>query len=339
MNKILIVFTGGTIGSWVQNGIINPKVEQRFTLLSQFEQQYENQSAFEFSIIQPLNLLSENLHPSVWEDLIEAIKAESISNFDGIIITHGTDTLAYTAAALSQYFNHIDIPMLLVSSNLPLENPAANGLTNFITAIEFIHQRKEPGVFVAYKNPGAITEVHLASRLLSCLPLSSDFISVQSQSYMRYKDNSFLLNTDNLTDTISVSVKNQFSKKITLIRPYPGLDYSIFSLDNTDAILHDLYHSGTACMTQQWSQPHSLSHFIRHCVENNKPIYFAPAIKQHSIYQTTKELLDHGAKILWNISLEAAYAKLSLAYGNYTEESEIETFLDKNLAHEFLQSH
>ena len=65
-------------------------------------------------MIQAVEILSENLFPSVWETLINAIEAENISQYDGIIVTHGTDTLAFTAAALSLYFNAIKIPLLLV---------------------------------------------------------------------------------------------------------------------------------------------------------------------------------------------------------------------------------
>jgi len=79
--------------------------------------------------------------PGVWQTLITAIEAQHPEHYDGIIITHGTDTLAYTAAALSFYFNAIKIPILLVSSDYPLDDSKANGLDNFMCAVEFIRQK------------------------------------------------------------------------------------------------------------------------------------------------------------------------------------------------------
>ena len=122
MKNILVVFTGGTIGSTASEGTINTSSTAPFKLIQQFQQHYKNHQQIHFSTIQPLQILSENLAPCVWQTLITAIEAQQPDQYDGIIITHGTDTLAYTAAALSFYFNAIKIPMLLVSSDYPLDD-------------------------------------------------------------------------------------------------------------------------------------------------------------------------------------------------------------------------
>ena len=184
MKKILVVFTGGTIGSTAAAGTINTSSEAPFKLIQQFQQHYKNHQQIHFSTIQPLQILSENLAPCVWQTLITAIEVQQPEQFDGIIITHGTDTLAYSAAALSFYFNAIKIPMLLVSSDYPLDDPRANGLENFICAIEFIMQNNQAGVFVPYRNQQQITQVHSGSRLACSLQLSGDFFSVQGKSFM-----------------------------------------------------------------------------------------------------------------------------------------------------------
>jgi len=339
MSNILLVYTGGTIGSTVLNETINTTDKQCYNLQNLFEQSYPEPNEFNFNAIQPVLLLSENLFPSVWETLIAAIEAENTSQYDGIIITHGTDTLAYTAAALSLYFNTIKIPILLVSSDYPLDNPQANGLNHFICAVEFIKQRKEAGVFVPYKNTNSATFVHLGTRLASCLQLSSDFISVQSKAYLRFEQNTFhQQNAINSIDRIKIQLAPQFSPRILLIKPYPGLDYSHFMIDHADAVIHDLYHSGTACATEDWGENHSLTKFIQRCRQRNIDLYLTPAIKATNAYDSTRILIEQGAKMIWNMSLESAYVKLLLAYGNFNNTDSINQFLEQNIAFEIISN-
>lgn len=84
--------------------------------------------------------------------------------YDGIIVTHGTDTLTFTANYFSQIFCDIPVPLVLVSALLPLEDPESNGPDNFAAAVTFI-RRGIRGVFVSFKNPYEPCRIHLASRL------------------------------------------------------------------------------------------------------------------------------------------------------------------------------
>lgn len=346
MKNILLVFTGGTIGSVASDGIINTSDSARFKLIRQFRQHYKNNEHIEFSTIQPLQILSENLAPRAWQIIIAAIEAEQPDQFDGIIITHGTDTLAYTAAALSYYFNTTQIPILLVSSDYSLDDQRANGLENFICAVEFIRQEKPAGVFVPYRNQQQAMQVHKGSRLTCSLQLSGDFFSVQGRSYMLFENSRFTLsNPSNSCLSISESsnddtepdvppLKARFSDRILMIKPYPGLDYSHFNLENIDAVLHDLYHSGTACASAQWADHYSLSGFIERCHEQGVKVYLAPAVKSPDVYQSARLLMEQGAVMIWNMSIEAAYVKLILAYGNFNDEQQIISFINRDIAGE-----
>lgn len=337
MRNILVVFTGGTIGSTVSKGTINTDVRQSYKLLDLFKQSYPDSHNLNFKTIQPVQILSENLFPSVWESLIKAIETENVSDFDGIIITHGTDTLAFTASALSLYFHSIKIPLLLVSSDYPLDHPQANGLINFNCAVEFINQRGESGVFVPYKNQNTGILVHLGSRIASSLQLSGDFISVQSKAFLHFDGVFHQLNPIRSISNKHSQLVPNFSTRILLIKPYPGLDYSCFSLDQVDVILHDIYHSGTACSIADWGKNYSLLHFIKKCRERKIDLYMAPAIKTDDAYESTKTLLEQGAKMIWNMSLEAAYTKLLLAYGNFNDTHSTHQFLEHNIALEIIE--
>lgn len=336
MKNILLVFTGGTIGSMIaRDGVINTNPNANFRLLNLFAEQNGNGSPVQFKVLRPLQILSENLHPGDWTRIVEAIEAEELSQFAGVIVTHGTDTLAFSAAALGLYFNRLKIPLLLVSSDLPLENPQANGLPNFQCAVEFILRIREGGVFVAYKNTGEIMRVFRATRLASCLQLDSRFIGIQSAEYMSFDDGEFR-RRETPTDIrpTAMNLKPDFSPRVLLIRPYPGMDYSQYNIEGYDAVLHDLYHSGTACVSKAWGTRHSLVDFIEGRGRRSIPVYLAPAVKTGNAYDSTSALLNSGAEMIWNMSLEAAYAKLLLAYGNFTDRQEIKNFLERDIAWE-----
>lgn len=258
---ILVVFTGGTIGSTLSDGVINVSDIATFKLLELFEKNYKNHKQITFSPIRPIEILSENLAPCVWNILISAIEAENPDKYNGIIITHGTDTLAYTAAALSFYFSSINIPILLVSSDYPLDDHKSNGVDNFICAADFILQNIQPGVFVPYRNQQQISQVHSGARLACSLQLTGNFFSVQDKSYMRFENHEFTFpklssvpEHIKKNENILTNLKANFSDRILMIKPYPGLNYSHFNLDGVSAVLrspkrvlgssrvlHDLY--------------------------------------------------------------------------------------------------
>jgi L-asparaginase len=168
------------------------------------------------------------------------------------------------------------------------------------------------------------------------LQLSSDFFSVQNKAFMEFEDGKFtvcnpLLNTSHQT----IPLKAEFSAQILMIKPYPNLDYSYFNLHGVDAVLHDLYHSGTACATDQWGEQYSLVEFIKRCAAQHIKVYLAPAIRSEDAYQSTRILIEHGAIMLWNMSIEAAYVKLLLAYSNFKQQ-DINQFMAMTLADEYI---
>lgn len=334
MKNILLVATGGTIGSTVHANTIDTNSTAQLKLLQHFQQR-DKHPDIDFHCIQPLQLLSENLAPCVWQMLINAIETEALENYDGIIITHGTDTLAYTACALGFYFHAIKIPILLVSSDYSLDDDRANGLSNFVCAVEFIRQKPIAGVFVPYRNQQHIMQVHQGTRLACSLQLSSDFFSVQNKSFMQFEQGQFkLCNPIISTHTATVPLKADFSARVLMIKPYPSLDYSQFNLQSVDAVLHDLYHSGTACATSQWGEQYSLVEFIKRCKADNISVYLAPALYSEDAYQSTRILIEQGAIMLWNLSIEAAYVKLLLAYSNFNDKQHIIDFMNTSLANE-----
>lgn len=337
MKTILLVLTGGTIGSSNDAGTIRPSEQAPDQLLQMFRMRFPHYRDQRFHTLAPIQILSENLNPAAWTVLIEAIEAQQPDRFDGIIITHGTDTLAFSAAALSLYFNAITIPVLLVSSDLPLDRPDANGLDNFNCAVEFIVNQRLPGIFVPYRNQGQKQHVHAAVRLTSSLQLSGDFFSVQGKSFMAFQDGEFIpLHPIPERSLDGFPLMPRFASNILLIRPYPGLNYRQFDLSGVNVVLHDLYHSGTACTTEAWGSEYSLIEFIVHCRKRGIKVFLAPSLNTGKAYETTRGLIESGAEMLWNLTLEVAYVKLLLAYGNMDDERKIIEFLHSDRAGEHL---
>ncbi len=186
MKKILVVFTGGTIGSSVSGNKIDTAKENHSRLLTLYHERFARASRVKFVHIAPVEILSENLVPAVWTQILIAIDAYDMHGLAGIIMTHGTDTLAFSASAFGYYYADLNMPLVLVSSDYPLTDDRANGLANFDAAVALILERSACGVFVAYRNQGESTQIHLGTRLASCLQLSSQFMSVQSKAYCQF---------------------------------------------------------------------------------------------------------------------------------------------------------
>ena len=248
--NILVIFTGGTIGSTVSGGYISTDASKIYKLLALYEPM--NRHHVTFDIAEPYTLLSENLTGEQLALLGKCVKENIHKPYDGIIITHGTDTIQYSAAALQYAIPDPDIPIMLVSSNYVLEDPRSNGLENFRAAVEFIVAKLGKGVFVPYKNNDGILYVHKGTRLLRHLPCDDDLHSVVNQYYGIFdEDGNFSKNEEyvlNRSDSECLALPKKWDSKILRIFPYPVMSYpDLNKLDPLKAILLETYHSGTLC--------------------------------------------------------------------------------------------
>jgi len=317
--KILVVFTGGTIGSTKSGSVIDINSATSFQLLESYLAQPQAK-AVEFDTKQPIFILSENLVPSDWHVLLDTLNEVDQSAYDGIIIAHGTDTLPYTSAAISFGLQQCDIPIMLVSSDYPLDDERANGLSNFSNAVDFIAEGVAPGVFVVFKNNDGESFVHLGSRLREADPYSDDFDSVGGVIFGKMQDGHFVYNEDARNPSIetlntykpALAGDVRFSSDVLLIKPFAGLNYDYFRFgeNKPKAVLHGLYHSGTANTSD--SQKHSIKAFAAYCQEQGVPMYAAPIAQTDDLYQSAKELIDAGVKPIVGVSLESALVKLMM---------------------------
>lgn len=347
-NKILVIFTGGTIGSLARCGVIDVDKSTRYALLERFSQE-TGEAYDQFDVSYPLNLLSENLIPSDWNKIVDEIRSKDLSNYEGVIVTHGTDTLPYTSAVLSFIFNQIRIPLVVVASDLPVDNPASNGITNFMGAVDFIRSKITSGVFVIYRNTGEEIKVHLGSRITEAFPFTHQFRSQKNAFFGTLVNKKFVFNrahkftpehVEDINLRTGISIGNvSFSDEVMLIKPYPGLNYDLldFSKIKPKAILHDLYHSGTACVREEQKGKYSIVEFAKRCTNQGIDFYVAPlSASIDSVYITSHELLACNVIPLPDMSIEACIAKLSIAYGHQSSIEAKKFLVESELFFEFI---
>lgn len=337
MKKLAVIFTGGTIGSKKEQNTIHVETTMSYALI----EQYKNSAMIrevQFETKQPLQTLSENMIPADWQKLITCILQLDIQQYEGIIVTHGSDTLPFTSACLSYALGHLPIPIVLTASNYPLDDLRSNGVRNFASAIDFILDQRLPGVFTVFENARGEALVYLGTRLMEALPFTDQYDSTYGIPFGQVKNRQFIRYEHHLNPTVTqlkaprsnpFPMGVQFSSEILYIKPHPGLNYQFynFSVNKPKAILHDLYHSGTASTSAEAS--YSLKKFIEYCNVNGVKVYLAPMKNTaKDLYLSSVQILEAGAIAMENISVVAALVKLMIAYGSFETEPEIERFLN-----------
>lgn len=219
--KINLVATGGTIGSRFVNGelVISDAATAQIAAVvgaNRVHGDFKIHSAgVEFADLNTLRL----------------IIAQATENCDGVIVTHGTDTLAYTAAYLAYAFCSTEIPILLCAADRPLTDDDSNGYDVLNAAKSFI-ARCERGVFVLYKNPGEVVRIHHGARLVPAHMHENFYFSLGA-------GNAFM--DSGLMRGMNFELQRG---RVFFIGPFVGLDYSVFDLKGYSAVVHTAYHSG-----------------------------------------------------------------------------------------------
>lgn len=339
--KILLVLTGGTICSFKGEGDkLNSDVSEAKRLI--IEKFRHSGSAFcnaQFQEQEVLDVLSENMTVKKWDVLLSFFKnLKNPDSYEGIIILHGTDTLAYTASLLSLTLGSLGLPVCLVSSQLALWEDNANGNENFKTAVELIMNGVEPNVYVPYRNSDGKMYIHYGSCLKQCGIYSEDFFS-KTECEINGDVSSFKGTHFASKRNVLENIK-KLSGTVLKINPYVGLDYDMFSLCNVQAVVHGTYHSETACVEIKGENEkitnHSVLRFIDKCNEKNIPFFVEPCSENAYRYASTGKLLKNGAVPLWGMTSEMAYVKTVLGVSMGLSGEKLIEFLKQSINNEFV---
>ncbi|MHA3019712.1 asparaginase [Mycobacterium sp. BMJ-28] len=283
-----------------------------------------------FDVIEPMSLLSENARPSDWTAIATAVTSAVRPHHTGVIVTHGTDTLSYGATALAFALAGLNLPVVVVASNKPLEHSDANGHTNFRDALDVVAAARGGGVFVTFRNPDGRRLVHLASRLQPSTPLrhyvhSDGEVGVEDFGHPVWP-----------RQRSGIGGPARFSERVLYLHPYPGLDYTAVDPRTFDAVVHETYHSGTACVAAPDS-PTDIIAFARRCADAGVPVFLGPVPDDVGAYESVTGFAAAGLIPFSRMRAETAYVKVCLGSGmGMTGEALTDFVCRRDIAGEFI---
>ena len=299
--KISVIFTGGTIGAVVRDGWMSSDDSAKYILLANYEK--KGTDVF-FETSSPYTVLSENLSANEMNILLSEIKKELSKDCDGIIVTHGTDTLQYSSVAAEYLFGDSSVPVVFVSSDYPPEDERANAHDNFNCAVEFIRKGGEKGVFVSYKNNNENkVNIHIPSEILSHGECDANLYSISGKPYASFDGEKFEINLNKPKKEIEGCEKYLEDSGILVITSHPGDSFS-YSFEGVRAVIMKPYHSATLAT----ANPH-LARFCSQAKERNIPVYTVN-LDDGIAYDTVKEFANLGITPLPYGTFISAYMKL-----------------------------
>jgi L-asparaginase len=310
--SVLIIYTGGTIGMVAdpKSGILKPfnfkNLSKEIPELKKFKIKLDS-----YSFKNPID--SSNMKPEIWAELAKIIEG-NYTKYDGFVILHGSDTMAYTASALSFMLENLNKPVILTGSQLPIGTIRTDGKENIITAIE-IAAAKENGKPIV-PEVAIYFEYALYRGNRTKKVNAEHFQAFASPNYPKLAEAGVHLkfNRDFIKTPNNKKLKVHYSMcpDIAVLKIFPGITKasveSVLTTKNTKAIILETFGSGNA-PTEKW-----LLDLLKNAISEEKIIVnitqcIAGSVEQGK-YQTSTELKKLGIIGGRDMTFEAALAKL-----------------------------
>jgi L-asparaginase len=332
MTKILIIYTGGTIGM-VNNPLTGSLIPFDF---EQIQQNVPELARLNYHLsvhsFDPI-LDSSNMDPVIWAELARIIE-DTYNDYDGFVVLHGSDTMAYTASALSFMLKNLGKPVVLTGSQLPIGEIRTDAKENLITALEI----------VATKNNGVamVPEVciyfdyQLFRGNRSIKYNSEKFEAFQSPNYHILAEAgvnlSFYNNYINELPKEPLQVQSDFNANIGVLKMYPGITaqaVQAITSSAVDAIVLETFGSGNTT-TAQW-----FIDSLQAAIDQGKLIVDISQCQGGSVelgkYETSKKLQQMGIISGFDMTFEATVTKLMYLMGQNLTNTEIAVLMEQSL--------
>lgn len=331
--SILIIYTGGTIGMIKdpESGALIPfnfdNIYSQIPSLKLLDYEIDH---FCFDPV----IDSSNMNPEFWGKLVDVIET-NYESYDGFVVLHGSDTMAYTASALSFMLENLNKPVILTGSQLPLGIVRTDGRENFITAIEMAAAKEDetpiiPEVCIYFEN-----QLFRGNRTIKFN--AENFEAFQSPNYPTLADAGVYIkyHKGNIHKPNFKKLKahKNLDNNIAILKLFPGISEtaveSILSIKGLKALIIETYGSGNA-PTEKW-----FIDKLKKSINNNIIILNVTQCQGGSVemgrYQTSETLKKIGILSGYDITTEAAIAKLMFLIGNYSSAETIRNNLQKSI--------
>ena len=327
--RILLLTTGGTIASQQTAEGLAPGLDGAG--LAHYLGGVAD--SYDITVRDILHLDSSNIQPEEWK-LIARHVFDARSDFDGIVISHGTDTMAYTASVLSFMVLGIPIPVVLTGAQLPIEHPLTDGVDNLRTALAMAASGRR-GVFLAFDR-----KVMLGCRAVKVRASGfSAFESVNARYAAQVTNHGLAVDESVLPASMGAPrLADGLSQNVFLLKLTPGLNPAIFDVlaaMGYRGIVIEAFGLGGVNVL------HKGLRGIRRAVEDGISVVVTTQCLYDSsdlrVYQVGNQLLELGVIQGRDMTSEAAMTKLMWALGQGMDPHQIAEVFEKSLAGEIAE--
>ncbi|MFI3296471.1 MAG: asparaginase [bacterium] len=341
-NSILLIFTGGTVsmGENSENHSLAPlTTEQVLSYIPELQLMHVNIGSYSFS---PL-IDSSDIQPENWIKIADVINSH-YDSYDGFVVLHGTDTMAYSASALSFMLKNLNKPVIFTGSQLPVGVLRSDAKENLLTAIEIAAAKRDDG-------RAMVPEVCLyfegklmrGCRTTKCN--AEDFNAFKSYNYpplaragvhIKYYEQ----NVDRNEEEKPLEVSKHFDENIVVLKMFPGVKEdvlrAIYSIEGLRAVVLESYGSGNV-PTSKW-----LYNVINEATNKGIITINISQCSTGSVemgrYEASVNLIKAGVLSGYDMTTEAATTKLMFILGKFATAEEVKERMIRPLRGEFTLS-
>lgn len=339
MSQILIIYTGGTIGMMsdpVTKTLVPINFEQIMDNVPELEKLNCKIKVHSFEQI----IDSSNMNPEVWSELAGLIEA-NYDDVDGFVILHGSDTMAFTASALSFMLQNLDKPVIFTGSQLPISAVRTDAKENLMTAIEIAKAKKndksrvpEVCIYFDYKLFRGNRAFKYNSSKFEAFRSPNYPILAESGVHLRFSANDIRQPGEG-----PLKIHNKLVSDVAVLKLYPGISPKVVETilgADVRGIIMETFGAGNTT-TDQW-----FIDLLKNAIDAGKVILDISQCKVGTVelgrYETSKQLKDIGVANGYDMTYEAAVTKMMYLLGEIEDPLEVKRCLEKDLRGELTES-